>query len=145
MAAEANVLTCCRERCQVTIYVRMVREGCRHHHSRPDSTLACNRSTPGSGEKNRERQIDLTGIKRILIDYGARPLPEQGKMSGREGERGAAFSFHIICSTFRFPFSSSANSYRCPRCYRIDTSRRTEAFPRLSQSHVITSRKCHPP
>lgn len=58
------LLTCCKEQCQVTICVPMVREGCRRRHSRPDSTWACNRSTPESREKNRKCLTDLTKMKK---------------------------------------------------------------------------------
>jgi len=56
-------LTCCKEQCRVTICVPMVHGGCRHRHIRPDSTSACNRSTPENKKKNCKYVIDLTRIK----------------------------------------------------------------------------------
>lgn len=49
-----NLLTYCKVQCQAAICVPMVHEGSRHRHNRPDSTSACDRSTP---EKEKARNV----------------------------------------------------------------------------------------
>lgn len=123
-------LTCCKEQCRVTICVLMVREGYRHRHTRPDSTSACNRSTPESRKKSCECVTDLTGMK-VLIDYRAAFARTKRNATKMRGTRKSFPCIQYILSPFlRFTHN----------CFRYFSSARTETIAKPN-SICINSRK----